>query len=111
MDTGPPPFESAPAAEVDGDLPSYTSPRSPTGTRDRARSEHQFTLTDKTGKAWAVWTLLSDARSPAQMPLFIEGSTIAGSLKLHLDEPDGIEAIDITVSSFSIPQLSVVYES
>lgn len=80
-------------------LPAYTRqpPPRPTTSR-RELTEHVFELRTKYDKVWLTWKLMSYAREPDQLPTFLEGNNIRGSLTLNLEQPDAIQTISISVS-------------
>lgn len=79
-------------------LPAYTRRPRPSTASRRELTEHIFELKSKKSKPWATLKLLSSARNPDQLPTYIEGDSIGGSLGLSLDHPDHILRITATVS-------------
>lgn len=80
-------------------LPAYTR-RSRPSTARREPTEHVFDLRgSKHSIPWATLKICSCAHSPDQLPTFLEGDLIKGSLKLDLDHPDAIMSISVIVSA------------
>ncbi|TFK40192.1 hypothetical protein BDQ12DRAFT_680492 [Crucibulum laeve] len=87
-----------PELEAHSELPAYTGRSPPTLRRQSSESPKEFTyeLTRKS-KAWATLTLQADDRLSKTIPTFVEGSNIAGTVKLQLPE-DGDAIQTVTVS-------------
>ncbi|KAJ7916735.1 hypothetical protein B0H13DRAFT_1608981, partial [Mycena leptocephala] len=63
----------------------------------QAPKEYSFEIKNYWSKPWATLTLLADSRLSRTIPTFVEGSQIAGSVKLNLRSPDPIKSIAIFV--------------
>ena len=87
--------------EPPSELPLYTGPLTvppPTQTRQREPKEFNYELTSWKGKPWAILTVLGDPVLSKQLPWFMEGRNIVGSVKLSLESRDPIQAVSISVS-------------
>lgn len=94
----PPSFDFGLDEAGSADLPIYTRrvPPPPREQRHREPKEFPFKLTRK-GKLCAVLTMLGDHASSTTMPSILEGSDVAGSVKLTLESGDAIQAVVISV--------------
>ncbi|EIN11045.1 hypothetical protein PUNSTDRAFT_133099 [Punctularia strigosozonata HHB-11173 SS5] len=80
---------------ADGEaLPAYTEPIAGV---PREPVVHCIQLETSKQKAWVTLTIQSRARNAQQLPEFLEGDKITGSLDLDLDKGDSIIAISVSV--------------
>lgn len=94
---------AAPPAVPMADLPSPSIPRDATSSLAGASlrpdpKEYTYEIRNYRSKPWAILTLLADPRLSRTTPTFLEGSNIAGSVKLSLSSRDRIESVVIFVS-------------
>ncbi|KAJ7067120.1 hypothetical protein C8F01DRAFT_1247521 [Mycena amicta] len=78
-------------------LPAYTAhaPRPRTAGTVREPTEHVFEIKDKKKKAWATLKLNSSARSATNLPTFLEGEPLQGSVTLDLSHSEKILGVTI----------------
>lgn len=62
------------------------------------RTEHSYNLSDRKGKPWITLKLQGNGLLSKQIPTFIEGEHITGSVALSLESKDPIQSISISVS-------------
>lgn len=82
------------------ELPGYTRHSPQTVERAQSRpalKEFPYAL-DRKGKKWAVLTVLANGNLSKQLPTFVEGSVVTGSVTLILEREDPIQAITVSVS-------------
>lgn len=86
--------------DSDPELPAYArrATHPPTAVPEVQRTEHHYDLSTGSGKPWATLTVLSRSPSPQQLPTFLEGDKIEGSVKLNLESGDHISSISMSVS-------------
>ncbi|KAG5220730.1 Pkinase-domain-containing protein [Salix suchowensis] len=82
------------------DLPPYSRRRRDTVSQMPRREPvaHTYQLVSGS-KAWAVWKVVSSAKSSKSLPTFYEKETITGTLSLDVDRFESIQAIYVTVST------------
>lgn len=73
-------------------IPAYSS-----NILRRERSEHTFVLNNRRNEPWATLKLKSSARSPDNMPTFVDDEPIEGSLLFSLDKKESITSVSVTV--------------
>ncbi|KAJ7455216.1 hypothetical protein B0H11DRAFT_2161031 [Mycena galericulata] len=79
-------------------LPPYSSHTRPsTAGAVRALTEHVFDIKDKKKKPWATLKLASSARSPSNLPTFLEGEKITGSVTLDLSSSENILGVSVLI--------------
>lgn len=59
--------------------------------------EFTYDLLNKSGKAWAVLSLLGDTEYSRTVPAFVEGANVAGEVRLELESGDPIQSVVISV--------------
>ncbi|KAF4571281.1 hypothetical protein EYR36_008610 [Pleurotus pulmonarius] len=81
------------------DLPPYSRRRRDTVSQMPRREPvaHTYQLVSGS-KAWAVWKVVSSAKSSKSLPTFYEKETITGTLSLDVDRFESIQAIYVTVT-------------
>jgi len=81
------------------DLPPYTRRRRDTVSAPSRRDpvEHIYQLVDGRSRPWAILRVLSSAKSAKSLPTFYEKEDIKGTLDLHLDRGDSIQAITVSM--------------
>ncbi|KAF7357383.1 hypothetical protein MSAN_01334300 [Mycena sanguinolenta] len=79
-------------------LPAY-SPRhsAHNSTGSRPSTEHIFTLKNKKNKIWATLKVFSSAAIPANLPTFLEGDKIDGTLSVKIPPNEKISEVSILV--------------
>ncbi|KAJ7904036.1 hypothetical protein B0H13DRAFT_1620928 [Mycena leptocephala] len=77
------------------DTPSQPPPYVLDGERG---VRHRFSLLDKRGKQWGVFTLESGARSANSVPLFYEDDTIHGSFETLIEKDDSMRSVTVKVA-------------
>ncbi|KAJ6455452.1 hypothetical protein C8R45DRAFT_1036382, partial [Mycena sanguinolenta] len=96
--SAPPIYEPGTFSVSVSSLPAY-SPRH--GTHDsigsRPSTEHIFTLKNKKNKIWATLKLFSSAAMPTNLPTFLEGGKINGTLNVKRSANDKISGVSILV--------------
>ena len=75
------------------ELPIYSPRMGTTGNL----SEHRYTLRDKSGRERLSLHFKSRATNPNHTPLFLEGDTIRGEVRLDLAKAETLKGITITV--------------
>lgn len=100
--SGPPSYPGSLSAHSDTDLPSYSPPitnlrRPRSAPQSRHEVEHRYELLAGNGRAWATLKIQSRSRSAQQMPLFVEGDRVNGSLALNLKKAENIKTITLIV--------------
>lgn len=80
------------------ELPNYSpSPGHPrTGIRS-LRREHRYALRDKNGRDWLSFQVKSRASNSKHTPLFLEGDTIRGEVRLDLIKAETVKGITISI--------------
>jgi hypothetical protein len=79
------------------ELPIYSrNPGPRTGTTG-SLSEHRYALRDKNGRDRLSLHFKSRANNPKHTPLFLEGDTIRGEVRLDLAKAETLKGITITV--------------
>ena len=79
------------------ELPIYSrNPGTRTGTTG-SLSEHRYALRDKNGRDRLSLHFKSRATNPKHTPLFLEGDTIRGEVRLDLVKAETLKGITITV--------------
>jgi hypothetical protein len=86
------------------ELPNYSpSPGHPrTGIRS-LRREHRYALRDKNGRDWLSFQVKSRASNSKHTPLYLEGDTISGEVRLDLVKAETLKGITISVSGSLVP--------
>lgn len=85
------------------ELPPYAGRRSPINpqvlsqTNGIQPAEFKYELNRK-GKAWATLKVFGNAIFSKQLPTILGNEKVAGEVALHLDSPDSIQALSISVS-------------
>lgn len=84
------------------DLPPYSRRRRDTVSQMPRREPvaHTYQLVSGS-KAWAVWKVVSSAKSSKSLPTFYEKETITGTISLDVDRFESVQAIYVTVSGNS----------
>ncbi|KAJ6551224.1 hypothetical protein B0H19DRAFT_1072969 [Mycena capillaripes] len=89
------------AFEPGSELPTYSlASARPTAIPPIAPKEYSCEINNFWGKSWATLTLLGDPRLSRNIPIFLEGSPITGSVKLNLRVSDPIKSIDVLLRKF-----------
>lgn len=83
-----------PAEELPIYSPNLRHPRAGTGS---LRSEHRYALRDKSGRDWLSFQVKSRAAESKHAPLYLEGDTIRGEVRLDLARAETLKGITITV--------------
>jgi hypothetical protein len=92
------------------ELPNYSpSPEHPRAGIRSLRREHRYALRDKNGRDWLSFQVKSRASNSKHTPLFLEGDTIRGEVRLDLIKAETVKGITISVSEsrYRIPVASV----
>ena len=89
--------------DQDHELPSYAHAQTQ-GQQSReasgvglAREHHRF-LEGAKGRKWLSIFVKSRANTPASLPVFFEGDTIAGRVEVDLDKAESSKGVSIYVS-------------
>jgi hypothetical protein len=81
-------------------LPPYAS-LGDAHTRTSLQAEHVFHLHNRKGKPWAT-LLVKSARGGAQtsknLPVFVEGRPIVGSISMDLDSPEHVKTVELIIT-------------
>ena len=83
-----------PAEELPIYSPNLERPQAGTGS---LRSEHRYALPDKSGRDWLSFQVKSRAAESKHAPLYLEGDTIRGEVRLDLARAETLKGITITV--------------
>ncbi|KAJ7757430.1 hypothetical protein B0H14DRAFT_2976612 [Mycena olivaceomarginata] len=84
----------------EGELPAYTRrPTPPPALQASIPKEFTYEIGGKylNGAPWAILTVQGDPRLSKASPTIIQGSNVAGSVKLALRSPEAIQAVCILV--------------
>jgi len=86
--------------DIDNNLqPAYL--RSPQVARKPIKTkDFLYTLLSR-GKPWAILILTANESFSKNIPTFVEGSTVKGTVKLSLDRPEYIYSVYITVCPYA----------
>ncbi|KAI9439829.1 hypothetical protein H4582DRAFT_2215878 [Lactarius indigo] len=85
-----------PAEELPTYSPNPEYPRAGTNSGSR-RSEHRYALQDKNGCDWLSFKVQSRAADAKHMPLYLEGDTIKGEVRLDLAKAETLKGLTITI--------------
>lgn len=81
------------------ELPNYSpNPGHPRTGIPSLRREHRYALQDKNGRDWLSFQIKSRASNSKHAPLYLEGDTIRGEVRLDLIKAETLKGITITVS-------------
>ncbi|KAJ7745723.1 hypothetical protein B0H16DRAFT_971557 [Mycena metata] len=96
--SSPPVYGSSFTSQSFASLPAYSARDRPsTAGAVRELTEHTFEIKDKKKKAWATLKLKSNAKSPANLPTFLEGNKITGSVTLDLSSSEKILGVRVLI--------------
>lgn len=91
------------------ELPNYSpNPGHPRTGIPSLRREHRFALQDKNGRDWLSFQVKSRASNSKNTPLYLEGDTIRGEVRLDLIKAETLKGITITVSQPQLPARSSI---
>jgi hypothetical protein len=77
--------------------PGYENQATPLALTSRPLRELVFSLQNSKGNPWALLKVLSRAGQTAQVPSFLEGEDITGTVELKLEKTEHIQAVTIEV--------------
>jgi len=81
--------------DIDDNLPGYEE--SQQTTRKPIKTKDFLSTIENRGKAWALLTLTANEHLSKNIPTFLEGSPVKGTVKLSLDRPEYIYSVYISV--------------
>lgn len=82
-EAGPPAYSNI----ISDPVPTYTPP-----------TDHRFHLKNSMKKPWLTLNLVGCPSTSINIPKFIEGQDVTGSVNLELDQVDAINAVTLSVS-------------
>jgi len=81
--------------DIDDYLPGYEE--SQQTTRKPIKAKDFLSTIENRGKTWALLALTADEHLSKNIPTFLEGSPVKGTVKLSLDRPEYIYSVYISV--------------
>jgi len=97
-DDSPPPFEPSDNSAP----PGYQGGGPSRSVSTRPLREVISTLNTSKGKPWALLKVMSRVGKASEVPAFVEGEPITGTVELNLDKSDHIQAVTIEVSGYLV---------
>jgi len=93
--------------DIDEHLPRYEESQQ---TVKSIKTKDFLSTIDNRGKPWALLTLTANEPLSKNIPTFVEGSPVKGTVKLSLDRPEYIYSVYISVCLLQSSRGQLTYE-
>jgi len=93
--------------DIDEHLPRYEESQQ---TVKSIKTKDFLSTIDNRGKPWALLTLTANEPLSKNIPTFVEGSPVKGTVKLRLDRPEYIYSVYISVCLLQSSRGQLTYE-